>query len=250
MKKKKKAKVKKEKLVIGVATHAHWVIDFDVHFNHVYTLMNWAKHYDIQLLGQKGLMAADARENVCGVAIEQGCTHVLFLDADHVIPLSMLKNLLESKNEAMVSGIVVRRGSPFNQVAYGKRDKEGTYVEIHLPLDGKIYEVGACAFGCTLINIAKLQKLEKPWFRDTCEAVGDAAKRNIRSDINLCDMFRANGEKVWIDTRVLIGHTGQYVVAYPQNAKCLRSIEGIYRDSVLLREGMVGEYALPAGRVL
>lgn len=233
---------KEKKPIIGIATHAHSVIDFDMHFNHSVMLERWGAKHDISMLGYKGLMAADARELSCNVAIEQGCTHIFFLDADHIIPEETMDYLLESKDEAIVSGLICRRFYPFEQVVWGKIDRTDTYVAANLKLDGNIYEVGVCAFGCTLINLEKLKELEKPWFRDTCKRNDEGNLRNVRSDINICNLFRANGEKVWIDTRILVGHAGVNLIVYPQNADDLKNFHHQYQESFKLREGQVGKY--------
>ena len=230
------------KLNIGVATHAHEMVDFDVHFNHCQCIQQWSHEFPISLIGYKGLLAADARELIMDKAVELNCSHVFILDADHIVPLSTLTYLLESKDEAMVSGLINRRYHPFGQVAWGKNDKTGEYLSVDIPIDGRTYEVGVCAFGCTLINVEKIQKLEKPWFRDTC-VINPAGKlNNVRSDINLSNAFRANGEKVWIDTRVLVGHRASSLYVYPQNAKDMENFRHTYEESFKLKREQKGDY--------
>ena len=232
-----------EKMLVGVATNAHSTMDFNVHYNHSYIFQEWAQKYELKMIGYQGALAADARELICEEAVKEGVTHLVFIDADHIIHTDTLDLLLESKDEAMVSGLICRRYYPFGQVGFGQT-RDGMWTSIDLPLDGKLYEVGACAFGCTLINMIKLQKLEKPWFRDTCvkNAKGDLA--NMRSDINICEAFRARGEQVWIDTRILVGHLGVNLTVYPQNAEDLKNFSHQYYESFKLREGQVGKYAL------
>jgi len=228
--------------IIGIATHAHWAVDFDVSFNHKKMVASWRAKHNMILLGYKGLLAAEAREIICDQAVKEKCTHIFFLDADHIIPELTLDYLLETSDQAIVSGLVCRRFHPFGQVAWMKDPKTGGYGSIELDLTGDIYEVGVCAFGCTLINMQKLQELEKPWFRDTCVKKLDGKLANMRSDINLCDMFTANGEHVYIDTRVLVGHLGTNVIVYPQNAHWLNNIAFAYEDSVKLKKGQEGNY--------
>jgi hypothetical protein len=228
---------------IGIATHAFNFVDYKVDFNQNHAIATWAKKYDMVMLGKKGLDNATAREKIAELAIENGCTHILFLDADHIIHSNLLDLLLESKDCAMVSGLVCKKGERFQQVAFGMTH-DGRYLELNLPLDGKIYEVAVCAFGCTLVNVEKLQKLEKPWFRDTCEEFF-GKKENCRSDVNLCNMFRNQlKEKIFIDTRVLIGHDGIdfCTVVYPQNAEFIANMYRLYVDSVKLKEGQQGFY--------
>jgi hypothetical protein len=232
-----------EVIKIGVAQHVFNLKEFSCCFNHDHAIAVWSKKYDLVLLGKEGLNNATARELISELAIQNGCTHILFLDADHIIPVEMLDLLMESRNEAMVSGLVCKKGEGYKQVAFGMTN-DGSYIELTLPLDGRIYDVAVCAFGCTLINLSKLQKLDKPWFRDTCDNF-KGVPTNIRSDVNLCNAFRLQlKEKVWIDTRILVGHSGVKFanVVYPQNAVFMKNLVDLYNDSVLLRENQKGSY--------
>lgn len=232
-----------ENVKIGLAQHVFNLKDFSCCFNHDHAIATWSKKYDLVLLGKKGLNNATARELIADLAIEQKCSHLVFLDADHIIPVEMLDLLLESKDAAMVSGLVCKKGEGYKQVAFGMTT-DGSYLELNLPLDGRIYEVAVCAFGCTLINLEKIQKLDKPWFRDTCDDF-KGIPTNIRSDVNLCNAFRLKlKERIFIDTRILIGHSGiEFAnVVYPQNAEFIRSLIDLYNNSVLLKENQKGFY--------
>ena len=222
---------------VAIAMHAHSIVDFNVYFNHMFAIAHWAQLFDITFLGLKGLQAADARNMMVDMAMERRIKYLLFLDADHFVDKTMLPFLMENKHEAMVSGLICKRGHPYDQVGWFIT-KDG-FAPIDLPMNGDVVEVGICAFGCTLINLMKISKLHKPYFRDTCD------DRNVRSDVNLCLAFRDAGEKVFIDTRVLVGHACQPRAVYPQNAEYLRSITVVDGMTVKLREGMEGNYTLP-----
>ena len=226
-----------DKLKIAICTHAFRFVDFDVYFNHQWCIANWATKHDLKFIGKKGLDAATARNQIIDRAIEEGCTHAFFMDADHLFPLQALDILLENKDEAMTSGLVCKKGEQFQQVGW-VIDKN-RYKGVNLPIDGRVYEVGACAFGCTLINLKTLQKLKKPYFGDIYVAETQA---NIRSDINLALMFRDIGEKVWIDTRLLIGHLGMESTVYPQNSELFEKLKALEFDNRKLREGQPGVY--------
>ncbi len=224
---------------IALCIHVFDTVDFDVYFNHLYLVANWGKKYDLVFIGKKGLQAAQARNRIIDKCLEEKCTHAFFLDGDHLVEASSLDYLVECADEAMVSGLICKKGEQYQQVAWEVHEVEGkdNFFQVTLPLDGQVYEVHTCAFGCTLINLEKLKKLKKPYFRDTClDGV------NIRSDINLCKMFRDIGEKMWVDTRVLVGHIGQRRIVYPQNAEYYNQNQQIEDDQRLLRVGQVGDY--------
>lgn len=228
---------KLEGLKIAVCSHAFNFVDYDVYFNHMWCIGSWSKKYDFVFVGKKGLSAATARNQIIERAIKAECTHAFFMDADHLFPLEALDILLESKDEAMVSGLVCKKGEKFQQV--GWVINKNKFLTVNLPLDGRTYDVGACAFGCTLINLKILQKLKKPYFRDTYNEV---TKTNIRSDVNLSLMLRDIGEKVWIDTRLLIGHLGVDTPVYPQNAELFEKLRVLEFENMKLKHGQEGFY--------
>ncbi len=232
---------------IALCVHAFSGIDFKVYFNHLYCMSTWSKKYDLVYCGKKGLDAATARNSLVARAEEHDCTHMLFIDADHLMPVEALDCFMEivgatslENDEAMVSGLVCKRGEGFQQVGFQKIG--AAYSPVTLPLDGKVYQVAICAFGCTLINMRKLQKLRKPYFRDICRQTPNGELYNFRSDIILCESFADIGERCWIDTRVLVGHHGIDEEVWPQNARQFAMLEELQRDCTKLQKGMEGFY--------
>ncbi len=225
-------------LKIGIATHVFRDIDFSCYFNHMYCIAHWSRGYDLVLMGRRGLDAATARNQLVDKCIESGCTHVFFMDGDHIFPIETLDCLTQLSNEAMVSGLVCKRGEGYAQVAFQK--KENRYMQVDLPLDGRQYEVAVCAFGCTLINLTEIQRLNKPYFRDECRQTANGDLYNFRSDINICELFAANGAKCWIDTRILVGHHGMDDIIYPQAASMKRDCDEMLRERLPLRQDQKG----------
>jgi hypothetical protein len=187
-------------------------------------------------------------------AIQAKCTHVLFMDEDHLFPAETLDCLYEVATEdhaAAVSGVVCKKGEEFQQVNWEVHaDAKGLqgYYAVALPLDGKVYQTHVCAFGATLVSVEAIKKLVKPWFRDTCEPGCDGNQNNIRSDVNLCLAFKDAGLPVFVDTRILIGHCSESGVVYPQGAKNFKRMIELSRDLNKLSEGQVGYYyTVPGG---
>jgi len=235
----------KKKYRIALCVHAFNTVDFSIYYNHMFCLGKWvAAGYDLVFIGKKGLDAAVARNQMVEMAKEKECTHMFFMDADHVFPQEALPLLMENADSAMVSALVCKKGEGYAQVAWLVKG-EGLgrkYLATDLPLDGQIYEVGCCAFGCTLINMEKLLKLDTPYFRDTCEGMpGERDPANIRSDINICNAFREKlKEHIFVDTRILIGHKGCDEIVYPQNAEIMFRMQNTINETRSLREGQQG----------
>jgi len=234
----------KKKYRIALCTHGFNFIDFSVHYNHMLCMMKWTQEgYDLALAGRKGLDSARARNEIADKVIEAECTHMLFMDADHYFPSNALPLLMESAEQAIVSGLVCKKGEGFPQVVWMVQGSGAgrKYVPWRLPLDGTTVEVGACAFGCTLVNVEKLMKLDKPYFRDVCEGAEGIEPNNVRSDIVICNRFREElKERVFVDTRVLVGHEGYATIVYPQNAELMFHLMDTIVETRLLRENQQG----------
>lgn len=225
-----------DKIKIALCTHIFNYVDADIYLNHLACANMWSDKYNIVFCGKKGLSNDSARNSLIVVADANKCDYAFFLDADHFIPFDTLDILTESAEDAaMLSGLVCKKGETYQQVGWIKQGKE--YLPCNLPLDGKRYEVDVCAFGCTLVNMKKIALLEKPYFRDTFE---DGVA--LRSDVNICDAFRAINEKVFIDTRVLVGHLGIMSTVYPQNASTMLSVQLLEREAITLKTGQCGSY--------
>lgn len=199
---------------IAICTPVYNNVDFDVYINHLHCVSKWANSYDLIFLGTRGSALVASCEHIAEQAIEKNCDYALFLDADHIMPVETLDCLTQNADEAaMISGLVCKKGDDHQQIWWVKDDtKELSYKYTDFMLDGKRYEVDICAFGCTLINISKLKQLDKPWFKITYED-----KHNVGFDVNLCKAFRNANEKIYVDTRVLVGHHGILETIYPQS---------------------------------
>lgn len=228
----------KKPLRIALCTHAFNSVDFRVYFNHLWCIAHWAKTFDIVFCGKKGLDSATARNQLVEKAIQTECTHLFFMDADHLFPLETLDCLTQWKDEAIVSGLVCKRGEGYSQVCFNKNGQN--YIPTELPLDGNCHQVAICAFGCTLVSMHHLLKLKKPFFRDICRDVPNGDPYNFRSDIVLCEAFGEIGEKCFVDTRVLIGHHGIDREVYPQNAKVMAQMDQMELEQRKLKSDQKG----------
>ena len=228
---------------VAICIHALNHVDFDVYFNHIYSISHWVQQYDICFATCYGADTATARNQIFDRVLELDAPYAFLMDADHLFPVEALPLLMENKDEAITSGLVCKKGQGFQQVAWGFKD--GMWIEAELPLLGDTIEVAACAFGCTLINIEHLRRLKKPWFRDECIPNCHGHLANQRSDIGLCIAFRDIGQRVFVDTRVLVGHRGIPRTVYPQNAELMRRLMEIELDGRRLKDNQKGFYHEP-----
>ncbi len=202
---------------VGVAIHSYGHINPTIYANHIGIFAAWAKTCNVKLLHVDGVKTAGARNMLVKKAIEEDCTHILFIDADHMVNVDMLPCLLGNMEKAdVVSGLVVKKDGEGQQVGFLERH-DGKFFQIALPSDGLSYEVCRCAFGCTLINLDVFKDIEKPYFKDLIRRDSEGKLQQHRSDMEFCKEVIKNGGKIRIDTRVKIGHLGDPKIYYPED---------------------------------
>jgi len=207
-----------EKIKIGVAVHTYGHIAPDVYANHLGMFCRWAKRYAALFIHVDGVKTAEARNLLVERAIEEGCTHIFFLDADHLVDENILPCLLGNTIATVVSGLIVKRDGKDSQVGFVKKS-DGFYYNVALPTDGLSYAVDACAFGCTLIDLSVFKDIEKPYFKDVLYRDSEGALQQRRSDMEFCREVKALGKDIRIDTRVRVGHIGKQSVYYPKEVQ-------------------------------
>ncbi len=203
----------KRKIAVAVHTYGH--IDPAVYANHVGVFSVWAKKFQTMFLHIDGVKVSEGRNLLVERAMEEACTHILFLDSDHLVDDNLLPCLLGNTIATVVSGLIVRRDGKNSQVGFLQRD-DGYFHNIVLPTDGLSYSVAACAFGCTLIDLSIFKSIEKPYFKDSLVRDSKGELRQQRSDMEFCREVKALGKDIRIDTRVRVGHVGRKPIHYPE----------------------------------
>lgn len=225
---------------VAVAVHTYGHINPKAYSNHISVFSDWSKNFNIVFMSLDGAKVAEARNILVEKAIEMECTHILFVDSDHIIDRNMLPYLLGNDDAVAVSGLVTKRSGEGPQVGFMKADEDFSYTT-QLPVDGISYSVDACAFGCTLIDLDVFNDIEKPYFKDVTLRNREGSLYSRRSDMHFCRELRDAGKTIRIDTRVIVGHIGDCQVFYPENKefqletyKTAASIlEDTNRDSVI-----------------
>ena len=200
---------------VGIAVHSYGPIPPEVYANHVGVFAMWGKMCNVKFLHIDGVKTAEARNMLVEKAIEEDCTHILFLDADHIVTSDLLPCLLGNADSTVVSGLVVKRDGSSSQVGFINRD-DGYFFNVLFPTDGLSYEVDACGFGCTLIDLSIFKDIDEPYFKDVMYRDPEGKLRQRRSDMEFCREVKALGKDIRIDTRAKIGHLGVSTIHYPE----------------------------------
>lgn len=128
--------------------------------------------------------------------------YVFCVDSDIVLPQDSLIKMLAA-NKDMISGVYVQR-------------KEEKIVELYdhhgrnIPLDeieGKgVFRVGACGFGCVLVNSNIFRSISYPHF-EYHSAINHS--NTLSEDVDFCRKAEAHGFEIWADETITCDHIGQ-----------------------------------------
>lgn len=183
--------------------HTSFAYDLAMMMSH-WTYKNAANQDNIMLFTSQGTLIVNQRQDLVIRAIEDKCTHILFLDSDMRFPKDTLDRLL-AHNKPIVAGSYATRRLPCKTVAF-ENDKNWDCV--YTTPDKKGLEpVAAVGMGCMLVNLSIFDKMTLPYFM-----IGYSPNSNqfTGEDIFFCRKARSMGLEVLIDHDLSreLGHIG------------------------------------------
>lgn len=150
-----------------------------------------------------GMTIEAVRNSIVEQALQSGCTHLIMMDTDQIMPPDTITKLLS--HDLPICGAKVHRRYPaFDHLMY--RGEPGKYYlvpdeEIEA---GGLVEVSATGTGCIMYKTEVFLKIDPPWFEFS---VGKDGKP-IGEDIGFCIKLKEAGYKIFVDTSIDIGHVG------------------------------------------
>lgn len=167
----------------------------------------------------------DARNEIASIAITRGFDRVMWLDSDMSFESDLMVRLMQDMDELdaeIVSAVYFQRVPPAKPVIYDEFCKISPSGE---PLDSRsgrddwlirvnhyydypkneLFRIAACGFGAVLTTVSLLKTV---W-----DAYGPPFSflRNLGEDMSFCWRVQDLGIPVWCDSRIPVGHVGQYV---------------------------------------
>lgn len=144
----------------------------------------------------------DARNKIAQRALDEGATHLMFIDSDISFPANAIQQLLDHDLD-VVGGLYFRKRPPhmptFSQVIGKKITFPTTFPRKDL------FEVFGIGTGFLMINTKVLKKIQPPWF-----FFGNYHGQAIGEDIYFCRKAKAKKFGVWCDPTIPIQHIGEY----------------------------------------
>lgn len=149
---------------LGIAVPVDWNY---VHLDCFKSLMAMVKpsswtFYD----SPRGGDIAEKRNYQAKKALQDGKTHILYLDADMIFPMNTIPYLLEAMSQgADLAGIVSYRGYPPYEPLIWKKGVKGVAVPGTDYQFGDLVEAEATGCGCLMVDMKVFQALPEPWFQ-------------------------------------------------------------------------------------
>lgn len=144
------------------------------------------------------------REMVAGLALEKGCTHVLFVDSDMFFEADAVSRLLARDKDIVGVHYHLRKSPPTSTVHMDIEKKKNV---VRDNPDGFL-TCDAVGTGFVLIKTDVFKKLSHPWFFWESDEKGEVL---TGEDYWFCRKAREAGFEVWCDLTIEMKHIGDYL---------------------------------------
>lgn len=151
-----------------------------------------------------GTLAHVARDRVACKAINEGYTHVLWLDADMVFTPDILDDL-SFCGKPFVTGLAANRRPPFVLCVF--KELTCPYQKFQLSEVGsEPFRIAGCGFACVLIKTDILKAVQMQY--GTCFL----PEMTLGEDLAFCQRAASLGYEIWCDPSVRVGHIGHNAI--------------------------------------
>ena len=178
-----------------------------LHYRFAASLLTMQKVPCVQYMNTVRYVIAEARNLLVEKALEMGCSHVLFIDDDMIIPPDALIKLLEHDTD-IVCGLAFRRLAPYDPCVFIVHEEKDIYPIEHI--DKGLVNIDACGSAFVLIKTKVFKAMPKPWYVWGDKSLGIYENAGgLGEDISFSLKAKRMGFHVCCDTSVILGHIGE-----------------------------------------
>lgn len=155
-----------------------------------------------------GYRIDQVRNLICHYAVTNKFDYVLFVDSDIILPEDTLKKLIQIDQD-VVTGVYIQRkpGAKIPEIYVD--DGYGGMKNIDPANLGSIdQECAGCGFGCCLVKVATIKKIDYPQF-SYHHAI--RIEDTISEDVDFCIKARRAGAKIYYDPTLRCDHIGSTI---------------------------------------
>ena len=172
---------------------------------------------DYEVCFQGGTLVYVGRDKLAKKAIDEGFTHMLWLDSDMIFSEELLDNLMFSGKD-FVTGIAHGRRAPHMSCLFKKIWPGVDRWQGH-DYPTTTFEVGGCGFACVLIKTSIVKAVYEK------QGTAFFPMRELGEDLAFCKRARDLGFHIWAEPTVWLGHIG-HITVYPE-------YEDVYENGVV-----------------
>jgi len=163
-------------------------------------------------MGTTGEPLDNVRNRIAQTALDNGVRHLLFVDADSIVP-NDLYTRLASHNLPIVSALYHRRHPDYREAMWKLHPTPKPGAKYMAPgpgtwsyQKGTLIEVDVVGCGAVLIHTDVLRKVPKPWFKWNIPWTGEQTMDSVSEDFWFFERAREAGFKVIVDTGLIVEH--------------------------------------------
>lgn len=164
---------------------------------------------NFELSIEAGTLVYMARDRLACKAINEGFTHVLWLDSDMVFSETILEDLMFCK-KPFVTGIAHSRRKPFGSCLFKSIDLTNLVRYAGNDYPREPFRVAGCGFAGVLIETELLKQVQSSY--QTCFT----PIQNYGEDLSFCRRVQELGYQIFADPVVRLGHVG-HITVYPED---------------------------------
>jgi hypothetical protein len=156
---------------------------------------------EITAINTKCTLIADGRNKAVEGAVGSGCSHILFIDSDMVVPHDTAVRLLSHRKDIIGATYMSRRAHPVHGHSLMHEELQGDKT-----LGIGVRRVLRMPTGCLMIKASLFLEIPKPWFWFGNQPSGEP----IGEDYAFCHGATQLGREIWLDADLShhVGHIG------------------------------------------
>jgi hypothetical protein len=171
------------------------------------------KPHKIDLTTTQGVFWGQCMQRMFQDAVDKNIDWILSLDSDSLFTSKHVSQLFElmaanPQIDAMAA-LQCRRGGKYPLLTTGTGIQDE-----HVQIDGRPIRVTTAHFGLTLIRVASLKQVSKPWFKAETDSEGNWSDDRLDDDIWFWHQWRGAGKNIYVVPSVSIGHLEETVAMF------------------------------------
>lgn len=203
--------MKNPSIFIGIPSGSDWKADFGMSLAGLVAssprpLIGGGHIERLRLWNTKGSILSRSRHTLASKALEEECSHILFIDSDMTFPNFTLHQLLRWDKDVVAANCVTKSIPALPTARQFDKDNPAGRLVSSLGREGleKVWRIGT---GVMLVKTKVFKKLPQPWFPITWQPENDDY---TGEDWNFCKACADAKIDVFIDHGLSqhIGHVG------------------------------------------